>query len=47
MDFLPSTHQDMLIRSLFLCRLPGLVFLGFKSPIPARFPSFDSGLFFA
>ena len=37
MDFLASTHHDILICSLLLCRFPGLVFLGFWSPIPARF----------
>ena len=45
MDFIASSHHDILICSLLLCRLPSLVFLGFWSPIPARFPSVDSGLF--
>ena len=43
MDSHASTHHDMLIRFPLLC----FVFLGFSYPIPARFPSFDSGLFFA
>ena len=47
MDFDASSHHDILIRSLLLYRFPCLVFLGYWSPIPARFPSFGFGLFFA